>query len=84
MAAKAPAAFLKLVGADSVTTQAPGDFIPPKTSVISSGKPSGTTTKNWAYYQKMLKDNPKQYHDKTTQLEMYKLAMVAGDDFYKR
>lgn len=81
MAARSPKAFMKLVGIEGAASAQAPDFTPPRPSINSPlGNPSGT--KNWAYFQKMLRDDPKQYHDKKTQLEIYKLAREQGEKFY--
>lgn len=43
-----------------------------------------SNVRNFEYFDKMRKDNPKLYFDKATQQEMMKEARLQGADFYKR
>lgn len=80
LAARSPKALLKLLGVEGApTSAAPSDLAPPRGSISA---PTGGTNKTWSFYQKMLRDNPKQYHSKQTQLEIYKQAQAMGADFY--
>lgn len=45
--------------------------------------PGNTGAKNYAYYQKMRKEDSAKYHSLATVREMHEMAERLGDDFYK-
>ena len=45
--------------------------------------PGNTGTKNYAFYQKMRKDDPSKYHTLAVVREMHDMAEKLGEDFYR-
>ncbi len=81
MAATAPKAFLELVGAHGTPRSVdPNVGIAPRSSLQSTA-PSGT--KNYAYYQKLMKDDPREYWSVRVQKELHAQALKQGDAFYQ-
>jgi len=55
---------------------------PPQNSRRSdSFAPRGAEKRTWSYYQKMKQDNPKQYYDPKTTVQMHKDALALGPVF---
>lgn len=84
MAAEQPKVFLRTIGLDS-EQKASGDlFNPPRSSVntASLGSANNGSKKNFAFYEKMRKENPKEYSSARVQNEMFAQAKTLGDDFY--
>lgn len=78
LAADKPKAFFRLVGIEA--TPKSGDlFTPPETSVRSDFKPKGDE-RNYAYWQKLRKENPQEYWRR--QPEMHRDATKMGANFY--
>jgi len=79
MAATSPKLFFNTMGVDAPQRS---------TSTPSSGNGARfgqqDTTRNFEYFDKMRRDNPKQYFSAATQQEMLKQARTMGGDFYKR
>jgi hypothetical protein len=72
-----PDTFIKLVVPTTQQTYR-NDHVPP------TGR-SGVTSNNektWQYYNKMRRENPKQYHSLETQREIYAQATKLGKSFY--
>lgn len=83
MAKKNPQAFLKLVGATDTSKreQEKSIFSPLGTSVnTQSQKPTGGE-KDYAYYEKMRKDNPTLYFSPAIQKERWEQAKKLGEKF---
>ena len=82
LAADKPARLLKLV--DELGGSKPQEqlFGAPQSSRRTVA-PGTTGTKNYAYFQKLRKDNPSQYHSLATVREMHDMAEKMGEDFYK-
>jgi len=81
LASESPTAFLTLIGAP-----APKQTNSTTTSSVNtaSGFEQGSGTKNWAYYTKMRKENPKLYRSAKVQQEIMDQRMKLGAEaFYK-
>lgn len=81
-AARSPAAFYATMG-----IQSSGGSSPRMTPASGGGVNLGTggePTRNFEYYEKIRKDNPKLYFSSATQQEMLRQARAMGDNFYKR
>lgn len=80
LAAESPSAFMRLVGAP----QKKETNSDPSSSVNTQGTastPSGK--KNWAYWQKLRRENPKLYREARTQREMLEARESMGsEEFY--
>lgn len=78
IASQSPSAFLTLVGgAPEKTTN--GSF--QGTLNTSAGLQNGSK-RNWSFYQKLRKENPREYHDIKTQRAMLEDRKKLGNDFY--
>jgi hypothetical protein len=86
LAAEKPAAFAKLMlpegeGAPSSESQRPASMGIPASS--TSAVPSvGRGKKNFAYYEKLRKENKTHYWSAPVQQEMWREAKAQGKDFY--
>lgn len=80
LAATHPTAFLKLVLDKPVESS----YTAPPESTQARGDLSSHTgsTRKWADYEKMRKDNVVLYSSPTVQNQMHKDAMTQGEDFY--
>lgn len=76
LATKQPDAFIKIIDPKPAGTPNLGHPASTRPSVI------GSSEKTWAYYSKMRRENPKQYHSIETQREIYAQAAKLGDAFY--
>jgi hypothetical protein len=83
LASNHPQAFLRLVGADGSnrTTNDVHTFTPPKTSVTGTFGVN-SNVKNFAYYEKIRKENPGKYWTIAVQKEMHE-ASKHVDKFYQ-
>jgi hypothetical protein len=81
LAAEAPAAFLSLIGEPQRQPSDPGT--PPKSVFNTAGMPSGTQVRNYQFYSKLRRENPKMYFDPKTQMQMHKDASADPAGFYK-
>jgi len=82
LAASQPQAFLKLVGAKTDGVQNTTSVFNPQPAVVTTPTKTGNV-KNFAYYEKIRKENPRQYFGVELQNEMWKQAQELGEDFYK-
>lgn len=62
-------------------TQVDNTYVPPGSSTRSN--PHTTSTRNWAYYKAMMKNDPKRYNSQVVVNEMHDMAHKLGEDFYK-
>ncbi len=69
LASKTPTAFFRLVGVDESAQRTPAGVVAPRQATNSFGN-QGTVVKNQAYYEKMKRDDPKQYFKPSTTSEM--------------
>lgn len=77
LATSSPTAFLRLVGASE--ERSPVGGVPtPRTGVNSFHEPS-TTVKNKAYFDRLKRDNPKQYWDPKTAGDMVKARVECAN-----
>lgn len=79
MAAKSPAAFLKLVNAEPTQRQ---PFEAPVQSSVRMQSQSNAGIKNYAHYQKLKKEDPRRYWSVEVQGEIHKAARELGDRFF--
>lgn len=80
-AARSPSAFYATMGIDS---QSMSQSTPsPHGNVVLDNRNAGNV-RNYAYYDKLRKDDPKLYFTAATQTEMMNEARKQGSDFYKR
>lgn len=78
-----PKALFALLGVDGQQQKRSDDLFTPKSSVNTSGLGLGQSSeKNWAYYEKMRKQNPAVYFSSPVQNEMHKQAARLGERFY--
>lgn len=80
-----PKALFALLGLDGQQTQRKEDglFSAPRSSVNTSGLgTSGNQEKNWAYFEKIRKQNPAAYWSTQTQKEIHSQAAKLGERFY--
>lgn len=80
-----PKALFALLGLDGQQQSKGNDglFNAPRGSVNTSGLGQGTSSeKNWAYYEKIRKQNPATYWSTTVQNEIHKQAGKLGERFY--
>lgn len=84
MAEKSPQAFLKVMGAETSSSDSPNPLptgnAPPSSRSQVFQPQSGE--KNWKYYQEMRKKDLNRYMSAEVQQEIYKAAMEKGPDFY--
>lgn len=81
LARKSPTAFFKTMGLEDKETES--FQAPPRNERRSDNfVPKGSEKRNWAYYEKLRKAEPKVYLDSKTQTQMYKDALEFGDAFY--
>lgn len=78
LAEESPTAFFTLLG------QAPTKETNrnPQTQVNTSAGFNHNSRKNWAYYQKMRRENPRQYRSSQIQNEVLQERIKQGEDFY--
>jgi hypothetical protein len=76
-----PKLVIRTLGLDRQQTE---DFdAPPRSSVRSDNfSPKGATKRDWSFYEKMRKEDPKQYTNPKTQVQMHQDAIAYGDSFY--
>lgn len=74
LAAENPKAFYRLMGLDVSPRE---NFqSPPRTTVNSEGfRPSGGGQKDWAYFNKMMKEKPNEYWSPKVQNEIFQLTL---------
>lgn len=80
MAEDTPLIFLKLV-LDKTPSQNPLDVSPPRSSQsfsVTNG------VRDWNYFNKLRKENPRAYWSRETQSEIHRLAKEKGKDFLVR
>ena len=85
MAANAPKALLRLLGADKAPEQtrtAPDIFSPPRSQVQSQTGNLGPTDRTKAYYDNMEKQDANAYWSKETQTQMHRDAVRLGEKFF--
>lgn len=81
LARKSPTAFFKTIGIDKPEQQQTFQT-PPASSVRSdSFAPKGASKRTWNYYQEMKKNNPKQYYDPKTNVQMHNDYIALGKEF---
>lgn len=91
LAKEQPKAFFKLVGVDTQSNnqgqrqEANDLFAPPRSSVNSSGfTPNVTGERTMSYYDKIKRDNPREYWTPRIQNQMHQDAMRLGEKFFDR
>ena len=85
MAAQAPKALLRLLGADKapeVRPQAPDVFTPPSSRVQSQSAHTGATERTKAFYDAMKKQDANRYWSKEIQSQMHRDAVRLGEKFF--
>lgn len=81
IAQRNPQAFFKLTDISQEAPIPQGSSMP-RSSVNSTAQQTVGGLKNDAYYQKMKRENPKQYFDPKTTVEQIKMAKELGDRYY--
>jgi len=81
MAETQPKAFLALMVGQPTGKPATNDYVPPRSAVTSPTQIGNQ--RNFAYYEKMRKENSNLYWTPRVQNEIYKAAKELGEDFYK-
>ena len=79
-ASRSPSAFYATMG----VTQNASHSTPASGHGVNLDTQGGSNRKNFEYYDKIRKDNPKLYFSATMQTEMMNQAREQGSDFYKR
>lgn len=81
LAAEKPKAFMKLIGDATAPAPTSRTSVPEsRVNTEMSGMPSGT--RNYAYYQKLKRDNRKVYDSSRIQQEMHREALKQGAAFF--
>lgn len=75
-----PKAILALLGVEERTVVP--SAAPPRNGMQQSNLPQDANRRNYAYYQKMFKEQPKRYMSSEVQLEMDREAQRQGSSFY--
>jgi len=78
MARTRPTVLIRALGLDQPVTPQP--FQAPVKS-NQAFAPTGPNKRNLSYYDKMRRDNPKQYHDPKTVVQMHNDAIYLGKEF---
>lgn len=82
LAVKSPRAFFKTVGLDEPEQRENNLFqAPPQSQQRSDNFSPNASIRDWAYYEKMRKDNPTLYHNPKTQVQMHKDASAIDDKY---
>lgn len=74
LARKSPKAFFKTLGFDAPKDQSDLFQAPPRSSERSDSFKPNAELRDWAYYEKMRKDNPTLYKSQKTHVQMHKDA----------
>lgn len=78
-----PKALFALLGLDGQQQRRDDSVFTPRGSVNTSGLGnSGSSEKNWAYYEKIRRQNPAAYFSVQVQNEIHKQAEKLGERFY--
>ena len=80
-AARSPAAFLATMG---ITSHGSSSSTPASHTEVNLNRQNTGNLRNFEYYDKIRKDNPKLYFSAATQTEMMNEARKQGSDFYRR
>lgn len=81
-AASNPQVFFRLIGLDAKPSQPPVPGLPKATQTVHSFA-SSNNEKNYAYYEKMRRENSHLYYSSEIQKEKFEQAKKLGDNFYK-
>jgi hypothetical protein len=82
MARQHPKLLIKTLGLDKPAQQEDNFQTPPRSfNRTDPFKPSTPAEKTWSYYQKMRKENPAQYRDPKTQVQMHNDYQRLGQKF---
>lgn len=85
LASTQPSAFKKLVGLEKKSNEDYNSNDKPNSSVDTTKagfNSNNSNTKNYAYYEEMRKNNPKEYWKPYVQNEMFTNANQMGENFY--
>lgn len=83
MAATAPKALLALFGTTAAPVP-PGRTAPPTSAYDPNRGPQVSNDRDAQFYKKLLKENPREYWSRETQIRMHDDAMRLGANFNKR
>lgn len=84
-AESSPKAFYRLVGIEGNTQSRSSNPSAPSSTVSTSRMPDNRVgEKGYAYYEKLRKENPREYFSARVQNEMYRRATELGDRFYSQ
>ena len=79
-----PSAFLKIMNTGKAPEPGPSGNVIPKSSVSATSFNSQTAAfKKFSDFEKIRRENPKLYHSKDVQAQMYALTKEHGDAFLK-
>lgn len=81
LAKRNPQLFLRTFGLDREPVKETFEAPLPNRMRNDSFAPQGGVKRTWTYYQKLKKDNPRQYLHPKTQDQMQKDAIAYGEDF---
>lgn len=82
MAVESPQIFLKLVVGQQSPNPAP-NITPPRSSTSFASAGASSNVKNYAYFEKLRKEDNARYWSRQVQNELHNEAMKQGEDFYK-
>jgi len=82
MAVESPQMFLLAVVGQQSPNPAP-NVTPPKSSVSFASNNANSNVRNYAYFEKLRKEDNANYWSRKVQNEMHQAAMQMGEDFYK-
>lgn len=76
-----PKALLRTLGIQDVSPTQDPFRVPPRSVQNTSNFKPQVEVKNWDYWQKMKKDDPKKYYMPQTNVEMHRAALELGEAF---
>lgn len=82
LAMEQPDSFVKIMIGDDTLKQNDDIITPPK-SEFTPPNPLADNSKTWNYYEKLRKENPRDYFTPQVQNEMHEQASKLGEAFYK-
>lgn len=80
MASNSPQAFLKLVGTPAAPSRGPADVAPPRSTV--SAPSHAAVDKDRERFEKLRKENPREYWSPRVQSEIHRLSLERGKSIY--
>jgi hypothetical protein len=81
LAASSPSVFIQALGLNAPRQEAPVSAPTSARNTNIGQMGAQQNVRNWAYYQKMRKENPRQYFSGETQMQMQKDLQALGEKF---